>query len=177
MNVIEVVSDVLTRLGAPYALIGGRAVGIRGFPRMTLDYDFLTTDSRVLDSAAWASAVDRHGATIDARKGEFDDPIAGVVHVTFPDGIEADVLLAKWKWELAVIQRSEVLEIVGTRVPVPVTSDLILLKLAAGGPIDLQDIVELVATDRERWISEVDEKVADVRPDVTELWKKLRDSL
>lgn len=95
MNVVEAVSHVLQSIGAPYALIGARAVGARGHPRMTLDYDFLTSDARVLQREVWKSLEER-GATIDPRKGDFDDPLAGVVHITFADGVEADVLLAKW---------------------------------------------------------------------------------
>lgn len=173
MTLIEAVSQVLESLGAPYALIGGRAVGVRGYPRMTLDYDFLTADARVLQRKTW-TALEQGGAAIDPRKGDFDDPIAGVVHITFADGVEADVLLAKWKWELEVIERSEPLNVGGRIVPVPITSDLILLKLAAGGPIDLQDVMSLLATDRERLVREVDEKIDRVLPDVSAGWDRIK---
>lgn len=177
MNVISAVSEAFVKLGTPYALIGGRAVAARGFPRMTLDYDFISADGRVLDRPTWSGIEENHGATIDPRVGDFDDPIAGVTHIRFPDGLEADVLLAKWDWEKEVIDRAEPLEIAGLLVPVPVTSDLILLKLAAGGPIDLQDVVALILTDRERWIAEVEAKVGQVRPDVTEVWHSVRRAL
>lgn len=173
MSVIEAVSRVLESIAAPYALIGGRAVGARGHVRVTLDYDFLTTDRRVLQRETW-SALEQAGATVDPRKGDFDDPIAGVVHIRFNDGVEADVLLAKWKWELSVIERADRLEIGGVAVPVPRTSDLILLKLAAGGPIDLQDVVSLLATKRDQLVREVEEHIAEVRPDVTEEWNRIK---
>ncbi len=173
MNVVEAVSHVLESIGAPYALIGARAVGVRGHPRMTLDYDFLTSDARVLQREVWKS-IEERGATVDPRKGDFDDPLAGVVHITFADGVEADVLLAKWKWELEIIERSEPLDVGGAVVPVPMTSDLILLKLAAGGPIDLQDVVALLATDRERLVREVDEKIDRVLPDISAAWERMK---
>lgn len=173
MTLIEEVSQILESIGAPYALIGGRAVGVRGYPRMTLDYDFLTADARVLQREIW-NALEEAGAAIDPRKGDFDDPIAGVVHITFADGVEADVLLAKWKWELEIIERSEPLNVGGRIVPVPVTSDLILLKLAAGGPIDLQDVMSLLATDRERLVREVDGKIDRVLPDVSGVWESIK---
>ena len=173
MNVIESVSRVLKSLDARYALIGGRAVGARGFPRMTLDYDFLTADPRVLSRDTWRE-LEARGATVDPRKGDHDDPIAGVVHIAFPYGVEADILLAKWNWELEILERAEPLDVGGAVVPVPLTSDLILLKLAAGGPIDLQDVVALVATDRDVVAREVDQKVARVQPDVTAVWERLK---
>jgi hypothetical protein len=173
MTLIEAVSRVLESIGAPFALIGGRAVGARGYPRMTLDYDFLTADARVLQRSTWKSLQER-GATVDPRKGDHDDPIAGVVHITFADGVEADVLLARWKWELEIIERSEPLDVGGAVVPVPITSDLILLKLAAGGPIDLQDVMSLLAMDRERLVREVDDKINRVLPDVSAVWESIK---
>ena len=175
MSVIDAVSRVLQSIGALYALIGARAVGARGYPRMTLDYDFLTTDARVLQLDTWNDLREK-GATVDPRKGDYDDPIAGVVHITFPSGVEADVLLATWKWELEILERSQPLNVGGTVVPVPLTSDLILLKLAAGGPIDLQDVVALLATDYERLVVEVDGKVDGVRPDVSAAWTLIKQS-
>ncbi len=176
MNVLEVVARFLESIGAPYALIGARAVGARGYPRMTLDYDFLTADDRVLNPEVWRP-LEQTGVSADPRKGDYDDPIAGVVHLDFADGGEADVLLARWKWELEVIQRAEPIDVGGIVVPVPLTSDLILLKLVAGGPIDLQDVVALVETDRRRWIPEVDEKIGQVQPDVSAAWLRIKQSL
>jgi hypothetical protein len=175
MSVLEAITGVLDSIGASYALIGARAVGARGHPRMTLDYDFLTADSRVLQPRTWTE-LEQSGATVDPRQGDLDDPIAGVVHITFSDGLEADVLLARWDWEREVIRRSEALNIGGVVVPVPLTSDLILLKLVAGGPIDIQDVVALLATDRERLVSEIDEKIGQVKPDVSAVWDLLKRS-
>ena len=177
MKVVEAVAHVLESIGAQFALIGGQAIAVRGYPRMTLDYDFLTSDARVLQAQTWESLVSNEGASVDTRKGDFDDPIAGVAHIQFPDGVEADVLLAKWKWEQAVIERAEPVDVGGVVVPVPSASDLILLKLAAGGPIDIQDVIALVALDRERMFQEVDSKVNSVRPSVSEVWAQLKRSL
>lgn len=163
-------------MGAHYALIGGRAVAARGYPRMTLDYDFLTSDSRILEPEIWRT-FENEGVLVDRRRGEFDDPIAGVVHLTFMDGVEVDVLLAKWKWEAEILERAEPLDLAGALVPVPITSDLILLKLAAGGPIDLQDVISLVTMDRERLEREVDEKVHRVLPDVSATWQFVKHSI
>ena len=73
MSVIDEVARVLESIAAPYALIGGRAVAVRGHPRMTLDYDFLTSDPRVLQRDLWGPLV-HAGSKIDPRKGDFDDP-------------------------------------------------------------------------------------------------------
>jgi hypothetical protein len=169
---LERVVHVLESMGALYAVIGGQAVAMRGHPRLTVDYDFLTTDRRVFDLDAWSSLQEK-GATIDVRKGDPDDPLAGVVHIALEER-EADVVVAKWKWELAVIERAERLTLQGVQVPVPRTSDLILLKLSAGGYLDLQDVHALLhAGDREQLTREVDQFIGALSADARESWKRI----
>jgi hypothetical protein len=177
MNVVEAVGGALDSIGARWAMIGARALGVRGYPRMTLDYDFLTDEALVLQRETWSGLVEKHGAAVEVRKGDLEDPIAGVVRIDFPGGGEADVLLAKWKWEAEVIRRAEPVDLGGYIVPVPPASDLILLKLAAGGPIDLQDVISLLHLDCDRLIREVDDSVASVHPDVTGVWQQIKGSL
>jgi hypothetical protein len=175
MKIVEAVVQLLSALGTPFALIGGRAVGARGYPRMTLDYDFMTSDARVLEPVTWRRMTEEQGARVDIRRGEHDDPIAGVTRV-ISGTIEADILLARGKWEREILERAEPLNLDGIIVPVPVTSDLILLKLAAGGPIDLQDIIVLLATDREQLVAEVESKIDQLQPSVSEEWALVKRS-
>ena len=59
----------------------------------------------------------------------------------------------------------------GADLPVPRTSDLILLKLAAGGYLDLHDAAALLSLgDRATVVREVEAHIGDVRPDVRDLW-------
>ena len=177
MTNVESVCQVLDSIGASYALIGGRAVGVRGHPRMTLDYDFLTTDRRVLQREVWKSLEDA-GATVDPREGDHNDPLAGVVHITLADGTEADVVVAKWKWEQGVIDRAERLDVGGLHVPVPRTSDLILLKLSAGGVLDLQDVVVLLAVSRRDQVArEVEAHLGSLSAEAQEAWRRLDGSV
>lgn len=164
------VRRLLEKLGAPYCLIGGHAVAARGYPRFTVDYDFLTTDRSVLKLETWAGLE----ADVDPRKGDYDDPLYGVVHVTGRDGSEVDVVVAKWKWELEVIQRAESLDIAGMQVPVPRTSDLILLKLAAGGYHDLNDVSVLLAVgDRPTIVAAVNDQIGKLQKDAQEAWRQI----
>jgi predicted nucleotidyltransferase len=169
-QVIDRVQEILERAGVRYAVIGGIAVIARGFARVTIDVDFFTTDKRVLQPALWDGLS---GVPIDIRKGDFDDPLGGVVRIgSAPDLI--DVVVGKNKWENAVIERAETLHIKGLMLPVPLTSDLILLKLAAGGPIDRQDIIRLLEIGpRDRLIADVQAHIGDLPQDAQLLWKKL----
>ena len=129
---IDSVQQVLDSLAARYALVGGRAMAARGYPRFTIDIDLLTSDAQVLNPRHW-EAVEQNGAAINIRRGDADDPLAGVVHILLADGTDVDLVVGKWKWEAAVIARAELMAINGTSIPVPTVADLILLKLAAGG--------------------------------------------
>ena len=170
---IEPVLRVLDRLGAPYALIGGYAIAARGFARSTIDIDLLTTDPRVLDPSTWSDLAPE-GALVDCRRGDAEDPLAGVTRIELPGSIPVDVILTRWKWQEAVITRAETISIGSIRLPVPIASDLILLKLAAGGALDLRDAGALIAAgDREALIAEVERRLSDVRPDAGEAWRQV----
>ncbi|HET8797994.1 MAG TPA: hypothetical protein VFO89_09905 [Thermoanaerobaculia bacterium] len=73
MNVIEAIGTALDSIGARYALIGARALGVRGYPRMTLDYDFLTDEARVLQDVVALVQLDR-----DRLIREVDGRVAAV---------------------------------------------------------------------------------------------------
>ncbi|MFM8535012.1 MAG: hypothetical protein ACKOEC_15725, partial [Acidimicrobiia bacterium] len=167
---IDPIIQLLESRGAPYALIGGHALAARGFPRFTVDVDLMTTAAWILDGPVWAE-LQQQGAAVDRRRGDIDDPLAGVVHLLLPDGTDVDLVLAKYQWEADVVGRAEPMLIrPGLRVPVPLASDLILLKLAAGGSLDLRDAATLLSADRQRLVREVEARLDSVRPDVRRAW-------
>jgi hypothetical protein len=170
---IDETRRILEFVGVRYALIGAHAMAARGYPRSTVDVDFLTADQRILDPAIWTDVI-RSGGTVDVRRGDHDDPLAGVVHILLADGSDVDVVVARWKWEAAVIERAERMRIAGIEIPVARTSDLIMLKLAAGGYLDQRDAAALLATgNRTELVREVEEHIDDVRPDIRPAWREL----
>lgn len=54
MRTVDRVCAILDSIGVKYALIGARALGARGYPRTTVDYDLFTLDPRVLVPALWS---------------------------------------------------------------------------------------------------------------------------
>jgi hypothetical protein len=174
MTILHSVCRQLDRLAVPFALIGGRAVAIRGYPRSTFDYDFLTADPRVLARDTW-SALEDAGVVVDCRRGDLDDPVAGVARLVSPDGGRADVILTKRMWQSGVIARAEPEQVEGLALPVPRTADLILLKLAAGGAIDLQDVLVLLAIgDRAALVSEVEHHIAELDVEARAAWQRVQ---
>jgi hypothetical protein len=174
MRTVEAVVGCLTRIGAPFALIGGRAVALHGHPRATFDYDFLTSDRRILAPTTWQELA-AQGVHVDCRRGASDDPVAGVARLTFGPRQKADVVLARWKWEAAVLDRAEPTRFEGVTVPLPRKADLILLKLAAGGGIDLQDAIALLRTgDRDSLVAEIERHLPDLDADAHAAWERVK---
>lgn len=156
----------LAERGISFALIGARAMALRGMIRSSLDTDFLTTDRSVLSAEFWN---DLPHARIDVRHGDLTDPLAGIVRVIVADD-QVDVVVGKYKWQKALIERAEPV----LNFPVVQKADLILLKLFAGGPQDLWDVQAILASDR-TIVSTVDERIVELPDDVRELWRGIRD--
>jgi hypothetical protein len=96
------------------------------------------------------------------------------VRIVVADGPSILVVVGRWPWERELVGRAEPMTVLGVAIGVPSTSDLILLKLAAGGHLDLHDAATLLALgDRERVIADVEARLGDVRPDVRTLWRDL----
>lgn len=138
------VASVLRRHDVAFALIGGSALAVYGYARATYDVDFIVATRGVFD-LAWETELP--GVAVDRRRADYDDPIGGVVRFNAPGQSPVDLVVAKWKWEAAVLSRSTEISFAGTTVPVPRLTDLVLLKIAAGGPQDLADATELVTYD------------------------------
>jgi len=166
------VRNLLERAGIRYALIGAAAVAIRGYPRFTQDTDFLTTDRRVFQPSLW-DELRLRGVPVDIRQGDFDDPLGGVVRIGTAPG-QVDVVVGKSKWEGEVVERAEPLDTFGGPTPVATRSDLILLKLAAGGYKDLVDAASLLSLGpRDELIASVGATIARLPAEAQAAWSKL----
>jgi hypothetical protein len=82
----------------------------------------------------------------ETRRGDADDPIAGVCRWVSTDP-PVDLVVGKGAWIEPALRRREWLEVEGLRLPIVTAADLILLKLVAGGPQDLLDVRLLLARD------------------------------
>jgi hypothetical protein len=137
MTALADVCGVLEANALPHALIGAAALAVRGIARSTYDIDLLTTDPRALDARLWSVFRD----AVEIRRGDVDDPLAGVIRIARPADRPIDVIVGKHRWQARAIARAEHLP---GGPPVVLARDLILLKLYAGGSQDLWDIRELL---------------------------------
>lgn len=116
------VSEAFRAAGVRHVLVGGLAVGVRGYPRWTKDVDFLVGEE----------AFDHHGMVVSPKAGL---PIKyGDVDVDWVSMDEAD--RGSLDGCLVLPGRGE--------VPVIGAAPLIFMKLLAGRQRDLTDVVEML---------------------------------
>lgn len=137
--------DVLTALRdagriSGFALVGGLAVSAWSPPRATMDVDFLVlVESNNVTHLV--QALCDAGMNAELRRGGADDPVPCLIRADF-----LDIIVATKKYEAAAIEHSIAVNIAGKDIPVASPEFLIILKLKAGGPRDLLDVQELLAS-------------------------------
>ncbi len=156
---LEAALKAIEKLGARYALVGGAAMPAWGRVRATHDADVLlgltwSTDSgkRAVESliGAFRGGGFAHLEKADRRRlGE-----KLVLRFWFPlrpQGLSVgvDAILLPGPEGEEVISRARPRKIDGFEAWVASCEDLILLKLAAGRPVDVTDAQDLIAINRE----------------------------
>jgi hypothetical protein len=128
----------------PFMLIGGQAVLLHGRPRLTDDID-----------ATLGVGPDRLPAVLAACAAIGLDPlpenVPGFVAETFvlptrhaPTGMRVDLIFSTLPYEAEAIARAVSVSIGGAEVPFATAEDLLIHKLFAGRPRDLEDAVGVV---------------------------------
>jgi hypothetical protein len=167
---LDLVARIANRLHS-CAVVGAYALAARGYVRQTKDFDLMTTDRSALDTRLW-NDVRHDGFEVDVRKGDLEDPLAGVVR--FSGDAPIDLVVAKYKWQQQVIERAEPMRVETATLRVPRTPDLILLKLFAGGYGDMHDIARLLDIGpREPLVAEVTAALSDLPEEMRGRWERL----
>lgn len=171
MTLGERVMVALAAHGIAHAMIGAAALAASGVARSTLDLDLLTLDPRVLDPHLWTE-FRTAGIEVDVRRGDADDPLAGVVRFSMTGERPVDVILGRHPWQRRAVERAQRLP---DGIRVVLARDLVLLKLYAGGTQDLWDIRQLVtALAGTALVANVDADLGDLPADARALWTSAR---
>lgn len=125
-------------------VIGGVAVIALGVPRYTVDID-VTIQGKNSNPEEVFGAFAQHdigprikGALDFARSRQI------VLALHEPSGVSIDASLAWLPFEEEAIQHSQVRDYAGVRIRVPRPEDLIIYKLVACRPLDLEDAERLL---------------------------------
>lgn len=130
------------KLVQSYALVGGFAVSAWGVARATQDID--------LAVALGTTAPTRLATHLKAsyQPGDEDDPLRGVFRLGLSVGertVPVQLILLQPKWADLVFGHVKTISVLECQLPVVDWPVLVLLKLYAGGPVDLQDARDIVA--------------------------------
>jgi hypothetical protein len=142
--------------------------------RATRDLDLLVVAPAALEPDTWC---DLHalGVEVQIRRGDADDPLAGVVRLTTAGEHPIDLVVGKTAWQADVVGRATDSVVEDISLPVADRAGLVLLKLYAGGPQDAWDIEQLLACpDRDRLTAEIERVLPLLPPEARRLWERLR---
>ncbi|MGD9635818.1 MAG: DUF6036 family nucleotidyltransferase [Pirellulales bacterium] len=136
--------EFLTRNQVRHALVGGLAVALRGQPRATIDVDMiLATDvDDVLDLIARLPASPFLPLFVDVEEIVQASLILPLRHRD--TGVKVDMAIGLSGFERQAVERAQLCDVAGTKVPVATAEDLIIMKSLAARPRDQQDLEGLV---------------------------------
>lgn len=141
-ELLAALAQVFAGRPGAFALIGATARNAWAPPRATTDLDVtVAADATVLEQAQRALAELGY-EVVRTHRADPEDELADLVVLRRPEGSprQIDLLVAKTDFEVSVLERSVPVEIAGVRVRVATPEDLVVYKLIANRPRDLEDI-------------------------------------
>ena len=162
--------EILARLAAalgrhdiPFMVIGGQAVLLYGEPRLTRDIDVtLGVGTDRLDSVlALLGEIPLRSLPPDLKAFVDRTMVLPALHEA--SGVRVDLVFSFTPFERGAIARARTIPLGGQQVRFASPEDVIILKIFAGRPRDLEDVATIVRNqpelDREyirRWLEEFD---------------------
>jgi hypothetical protein len=149
VEVLAALDAALQSIGARWYLFGAQAAILYGAARLTADVD-ATIDLGNRPIAALLTALHRHGF-----EPRIDDPadFAARTHVLpaihRASGMGLDLVMAGTGIEALFFARSRRQQVEGVSIPVASPEDIIVMKILAGRPKDLDDAGAILAAQGE----------------------------
>ena len=169
---VEVAAELESR-GIRFAVIGAAAMAAYGVPRSTMDVDLLLVGRESFDFAVWED-LQNSGITVHKQRGELDDPLDGVIRLSRENDMPVDIVIGSDRWQRRAVERANVAEFFGSKMPVATDVDLVLLKLYAGAPQDRWDITRLLAASTDTALQRrISTDVADLPKECGALWQSI----
>lgn len=158
----------LAARGVSAAVIGASALASYGISRSTHDIDLLVMDRDVLRADFW----DHLGqASVEVRRADAADPLAGVVRCSRPDARPVDIVVGRHRWMQDALGRAEGGD--AANPPVIARADWVCLKLFAGGMQDLSDVAHLRAVVGPELDADVHDRLAGLPDELARQWARV----
>lgn len=126
-------------------MFGAQAVNLHGFPRATADLD-LTIDLAQLTPHALIAQLDKAGFSARFTDDEFIATTRVIPIVHRASKLPIDLVIAGPGLEQQFLDEVQLHRVGNRRVPVLSPENLIVTKLLAARPKDLEDVRELIAS-------------------------------
>jgi hypothetical protein len=126
-------------------VFGAQAVNLHGFPRATADLD-LTIDLGERAPRTFVTELDKAGFSARFSDDDFINATRVIPVIHRPTKLPVDLVLAGPGLEQQFLDEVQIQRIGKRAIPVLSPENLIVTKLLAGRPKDLEDVRELVAS-------------------------------
>jgi hypothetical protein len=139
-EILAALSDVFGSLGARWYLFGAQAAILHGAARLSADVD-VTVHTGGVSVRTLLDALDARG--FEARVAfpeRFADETRVLPLVHRGSQMPVDLVLAGPGLEERFLERADRIDVEGVAVPVACREDLVVMKLLAGRPKDLDDV-------------------------------------
>jgi predicted nucleotidyltransferase len=181
-ELLEKLAQALEASGVPYMVIGGQAVLLYGEPRLTRDIDITL-------GVGPEHANDILAVAKTSGLEALVESVSDFVHQTLilpcqqgGTGIRVDFIFSFSPYEQQALQRARIVEIGQARVRFASLEDLIIHKIFAGRPRDLEDariiLLKNQSTDVDyirKWLAEFEQALNEPYGERFEaLWKDTR---
>ena len=150
--VVDLLADLVAALDNAkvlWYLFGAQAAILYGAARLTADVDVTVRLPDDMSHAMLAAIVERHGFRQRIADPAFIERTSVVPFVHVPTTMPLDIVIAGPGIEDLFFDRVVVREIDGVRIRVASPEDLTVMKVLAGRPKDLDDVVAILAAARE----------------------------
>ncbi len=132
---------VLNKRHMLYAIIGAFAASFYGMVRASLDADAVISIHMPKDAADLCADLRVDGLTVEHRHGDQDDPIAAVINIQDDFHNRVDLLIGIRGMTQEVFSRAQEAKFMGSFIKIVSPEDFIAMKIFAGSPKDIQDVI------------------------------------
>jgi hypothetical protein len=140
---LDVVDGLLVRR-IDYVVVGALAASIHGVVRASMDADVLLSGG-MHEVKSLQVLFEKEGFSTEVIRGDFEDPIPGLLTVSDPYGNRVDLLLGLRGIEPQAFTRAVEVSFQGSTLKFVGREDFIAMKVFAGGPMDIVDATRAIS--------------------------------